>query len=410
MERIPRERLGTIRRRLAEARQRTDDLFAIIPRDALYIRPVAERHRLIFYLGHLEAFDWNQMGRNGLAADSFHPGFDKLFEFGIDPEPGNLPQDQPCDWPTVTEVESYNEEVRRRVDRLLPDVPEVLAEVAIEHRLMHAETLAYLLHNLPPSSKRRPHAVAYPTSGAVLENPMIEIGPGRVALGQSRDGGFGWDNEFERHTVEVGPFRISRYKVSNGEYLRFVREGGPPPHFWVSRNGSWVWRAMFDEVPLPLDWPVYVTWEQASAYAAWLGRKLPSEPQYHRAAFGRPDNGTENRFPWGDAEPGGTAGNFDFRAWDPVPVWRTPDTDSAFGVSQLSGNGWEWCRSVFGPFPGFEPFSFYPGYSANFFDGRHYVLKGASPRTDAVFLRRSFRNWFRPNYPYVYATFHVVED
>jgi formylglycine-generating enzyme required for sulfatase activity len=382
----------------------------MIDRDALYTRPVAERHRLIFYLGHLEAFDWNQMCCNGLAAESFHAGFDKLFEFGIDPEPGQLPQDQPRDWPSVAEVIAYNQQARQRVDRLLAEVPEILAGVAIEHRLMHAETLAYLLHNLPPSRKKSPVAINYLTAGDTPENPMVEIGPGRVTLGQSKDAGFGWDNEFEQHTVEVGPFRISRYKVTNGEYLRFVQDGGSPPHFWRSRSGRWFWRAMFDEVPLPLDWPVYVTWEQASSYAAWLGWRLPSEAQYHRAAFGRPDNSGENRFPWGNREPEATSGNFDFRSWDPVPVWHAPDTDSAFGVSQLSGNGWEWCRCAFGPFPGFEPFSFYPGYSANFFDGRHYVLKGASPRTDAVFLRRSFRNWFRPNYPHVYATFHLVED
>jgi formylglycine-generating enzyme required for sulfatase activity len=63
---------------------------------------------------------------------------------------------------------------------------------------------------------------------------------------------------------------------------------------------------------------------------------------------------------------------------------------------------------VFGPFDGFEPFAFYPGYSRNFFDGNHYVLKGASPRTAACFLRRSFRNWFRSRYPYVYATFRLA--
>ena len=73
------------------------------------------------------------------------------------------------------------------------------------------------------------------------------------------------------------------------------------------------------------------------------------------------------------------------------------------------GNGWEWTRTPVAPLPGFEALPFYPGYSAAFFDGRHFVLKGGSPRTDASLLRRSFRNWFQPRYEHVYATFRCVE-
>jgi formylglycine-generating enzyme required for sulfatase activity len=74
----------------------------------------------------------------------------------------------------------------------------------------------------------------------------------------------------------------------------------------------------------------------------------------------------------------------------------------------MVGNGWEWTASVFEPFSGFEPFAFYAGYSANFFDGGHYVLKGGSARTAACLLRRSFRNWYQPHYPYIYAGFRCV--
>jgi formylglycine-generating enzyme required for sulfatase activity len=62
------------------------------------------------------------------------------------------------------------------------------------------------------------------------------------------------------------------------------------------------------------------------------------------------------------------------------------------------------------PFDGFKAFSFYPGYSANFFDGRHYVMKGGSSRTAAAMLRRSFRNWFQPHYQYAYAGFRCVSS
>jgi len=87
-----------------------------------------------------------------------------------------------------------------------------------------------------------------------------------------------------------------------------------------------------------------------------------------------------------------------------------PGGQSAFGALGMLGNGWEWTRTPFEPFPGFTPFPFYPGYSADFFDGRHFVMKGASPRTAACMLRRSFRNWYQGHYGYIYAGFRCVQD
>src|SRR6202166_3830375 len=90
---------------LANARRRTDDLFAVVAPDALYDRPIAERHRIIFYIGHLEAFDWNLFHERALGVKTFHPEFDQLFAFGIDPVEGGLPSDQPSDWPRISAVQ-----------------------------------------------------------------------------------------------------------------------------------------------------------------------------------------------------------------------------------------------------------------------------------------------------------------
>ena len=375
---------------LAAARARTDELFTLLEPGALYDRPIPERHRNIFYLGHLEAFDWNQICRGALDKPSFHPEFDKLFEFGIDPPAGRTPEDQPADWPSVPEIQRYNQRVREAVDLALEqgNTPDQLWHVAIEHRLMHAETFAYMLHNLDPARKRAPSGAIAQTNGPAPAQSMIEIPAGEATLGRPRGNGFGWDNEFDAHTVRVPAFSMDKYKVTNADYLKFVQAGADPPHFWERRDDAWFQRTMFGAVPLPLTWPAYVTQEQAAAYARWAGKALPTEAQFHRAAEG--------------SEPA----NCDFESWDPVPVTAS----SSPGFSQLLGNGWEWTSTVFQPFPGFEPFPFYPGYSANFFDGEHYVMKGASARTAACFLRRSFRNWFRPNYPYVFAGFRCVEN
>ncbi|HET7206017.1 MAG TPA: SUMF1/EgtB/PvdO family nonheme iron enzyme [Terriglobales bacterium] len=427
--------------RLAQAREITDALFDIVRPDALYDRPIAQRHRIIFYVGHLEAFDWNLLRKRLFDLKVFHPDFDQLFAFGIDPVGGGLPTDQPTDWPSLPQVRKYVARIREELDRSLTDLlsaqhanhedrSQLLLNVAIEHRLMHAETLAYMFHQLPLDRKHgraaSPELVPCPTKPA-----MIDIPAGNATLGLSRNdsANFGWDNEYEAHTVSVPAFAIDRYKVTNEQFLSFVRSGGyedrnlwseadwtwksdegiSHPVFWVRKDAQWHQRTMFNEIPLPLDWPVYVSHAEASAYARWAGKRLPTEAEWHRAACGTPE-GSEQKYPWGSGQPTSRHGNFDFQKWDPDSVGAHPQGTSAFGVASLVGNGWEWTSTQFEPFPGFRAFDFYPGYSANFFDGKHYVMKGASPRTAACMLRRSFRNWFQPHYQYVYAGFRCAQD
>jgi ergothioneine biosynthesis protein EgtB len=430
--------------RLADARSITDDLFRIVRTGALYDRPIPERHRIVFYIGHLEAFDWNLIAGQALGLGSAHKSFDHLFAFGIDPVDGGLPQDKPSDWPQISEINAYNLHVRDRLDNILENhssdsdskwqyPPEMILNAAIEHRLMHAETLAYMFHQLTPNSKIAPQgyrSIGSHQSKPPAVNRMIDIPAGMATLGISRSAEiFGWDNEFEEHSVRVPSFSINAQKITNAEFLNFVRQGGyddrelwsptdwdwikeqkiAHPSFWFNRQGQWFYRAMFEDVPLPLDWPVYVSHAEATAYARFVGSSLPTEAQFHRAAYGTPD-AVERFYPWGDATPDDSRGNFDFQHWDPVAVGSYPDGRSAFGLEDTLGNGWEWTSTNFTPFPGFEPFPFYRGYSVNFFDQNHFIAKGASPRTAACMLRRSFRNWFQPHYPYVYASFRCVDN
>ena len=380
---------------LRHARNHAADVFAVVDPRAWYERPIPERHRIIFYFGHLEAFDWNLICRGHLGMKSFHPAFDRLFAFGIDPPVDSAPADTPSDWPSIAEIEAYNRRVQDAVDSSLGLVPEQLLRVAIEHRLMHAETLAYMLHSLPYELKLP--RIDPPVPRLIeRESPEVEVCAGAAVLGRARGDGFGWDNEFDAHVVDVAAFVIDRCKVSNGDYLEFVNQGAKPPHFWTQRKNGWGLRTMFREIPLPLEWPVTATHEEAESYARWRGKRLPTEAEYHRAAYGE-----------GGWNP--SRAHADFVAWDPVSVFADAGR-SQCGARQMVGNGWEWTSTVFAPFPGFTPFPFYPGYSADFFDGEHWVLKGGSPRTAACFLRPSFRNWFRGNYPYVYAGFRCVAN
>ncbi len=399
---------ASLQQELEEARRRTDVLFALVSPEAMYARPIPERHRLIFYLGHLEAFDWNQLCRWTLDKPTFHPSFDQLFEAGIDPAVGTASSDTPSDWPTIQEVEGYNVRVRQEVDQALEQVPEEMVHVAIEHRLMHVETTAYLLHHLDSSKKQAPLSTPLSLNGQAPSEEMVEIPEGWTRLGRRCEEGFGWDNEFREHDVFVPAFAMSQYKITNGQYLQFVNEGGAPPALWKRQGKQWMLETMFQLVPLPLSWPVYVTHQQAQAYADWKGLALPTEAQFHRAGYGTP-SGVDQQFPWGTDSVRATFGNFDFQGWDPKPVTADPEGTSTFGVAQLVGNGWEWTSTPFHPFEGFNPLPTYPGYSARFFDQDHYVVKGGGPQTAGRLLRRSFRNWFRQGYPYAHTSFRCVK-
>ena len=436
--------------RLRAARISTDSLFGMLAPDAITARPIQQRHRIVFYLGHIEAFDWNLLARTTMGLDPFNEPFDQLFAFGIDPVDGSRLTDTPSDWPSMGDVLAYNSRIRKTIDDLLirTDFSEsedlhngLVFEVAIEHRLMHAETLANMLHWLPLESKKSPRTGRSEWADRDAQPEVVEIPSGSATLGQRRGDRFGWDNEFNEVQTHVTAFSIDRFNVTNGQYLEFVRSGGyedralwtdedwewkqlqniEHPRFWYrdpddahdtndtnDTNDAWMIRNMFDVRPLPLSWPVYTSHAEASAYARWQGRALPSESQYHRAAFGTPD-GNRQAYPWGSESPNPERGNFDSHRWDPVPVGAYPGGESAFGVSDLVGNGWEWTSTIFDALEGFKRFEFYPGYSADFFDQKHYVMKGGSPRTASSLLRRSFRNWFQPHYPHIYSSFRLVE-
>src|SRR5438067_4463621 len=149
--------------RLLDARARTDEIFRVVREEAIYDRPIPERHRIIFYIGHVEAFDWNLLAQRAFGLQSLHPSFDQLFAFGIDPVGGALPTDTPSDWPKRHEVDAYTQRLKSELDSAIaralrrpadghPQLADML-EVAVEHRLMHAETLAYMLHQLPAEKK-----------------------------------------------------------------------------------------------------------------------------------------------------------------------------------------------------------------------------------------------------------------
>ena len=439
----PSAALAQYRRNRARSRQ----LFDLLSPEAYYSRPIALRHPIVFYEGHLPAFSFNTLMKKALGRPSIDARLERLFARGIDPHEsdGPAPADPAHDaarWPARAEVLAFAAEADRQIvdaleridlDEPSPSLPGRIEAVftILEHEAMHQETLAYMWHRLPFAQKTRPAGYQAWTDGAVPRPEWIEVPGGRATLGVNPlSTVFGWDNEFPAFTADVPGFAIERHDVTNARFLEFVQDGGygderwwaaddwqwvqqealTHPLFWEREDGRWRWRGMFESVPLPLSWPVYVSQAEASAFARWSGTRLPTEAEFQRAAYGAPDE--ERRHPWGDEapseRPSDRRGVFDFASWDPKPAGSHPAGASAWGVEDLVGNGWEWTATPFAPFPGFQPMPSYPEYSADFFDGQHFVMKGASPVTARELLRPTFRNWFRARYPYVYATFRCI--
>ena len=423
--------------RLKTAWQRSDRLFALLTDEAWRQQPIALRQPLLFYLGHLPAFAWNQLGRGLLGRQPFRPDFDTLFERGIDPTGVDAYEPQAV-WPERGAVLDYRDRVRTELAEALfdPGFPRDGAPVVamvVEHELMHQETLPYMMQELDHGLKKRlADWPELPDAGEPRRTRQLEVPEGEAVLGAFPGSvPFGWDNEFPAHRVHVPAFAIDEHPVTNADLVEFVEDGGyVEPRLW--RGDDWAWRTrqcllqppswrrddqgfrvrgLLEDVPFEraAQWPAVVSWAEAAAYARWRGARLPTEAEWHRAARGTPSDG-ERRWPWGDEPPSGRHGSFHFRHASPVPVGSHPSGASAWGVQELVGNGWEWTGTPFAPFPGFQPMPRYPGYSADFFDGAHFVLLGGSWATDEALLRPSFRNWFQPHYPYVFSKFRCARS
>mmetsp|Transcript_36223 Transcript_36223/g.144877 ORF Transcript_36223/g.144877 Transcript_36223/m.144877 type:complete len:392 (+) Transcript_36223:268-1443(+) len=386
-----------------------------------------------------------------LNVESFNPDYDYMFQRGIDPDVDDPTKchdhpEMPPQWPERSRVVEYRNRVRETLrdnDRMHQLDSMGMADMSIEHDLMHIETLLYMVLQLDKKFKRWSRVevdaakpLLHRISGEDFPD-YVRIPEGTAKLGRNRETKkqqWGWDNEFGELEVQVNSFEASTLPVTVGEYVEFMRAGGyNRESLWQEEDWKWrkreslshpkclipksdsagEWEYLTIHCTMTIeearDLPIYVSLGEARAYAAWKGKRLPTEAEWHRMAFARPGDGEETDYPWGDEKPvAGVHGNFGFKYWIPVGVGRFPAGKSAFGVLDLVGNGWELTDTPFEPFPGFEVDPDYPGYSSDFFEGKHFVLKGGSWATETQLIRKTFRNWYQRNYPYVFSKFRLV--
>lgn len=397
--------------------------------DAFYLKPDPLRNPLIFYLGHSAVFYINKLSHVGLLNQRINAAYEILFEVGVDPSTSTELDAaiQEIHWPQVKEIWQYRDRAKTEVAAVIqhtdlkgpiePDHPLWALMMAMEHHRIHFETTSMLIRQLPLAEVVRPQHWQYaPSQGASPGNDLIQVQGGWVELGKPDDEQtYGWDNEYGQRQVRVLPFLASPYLITNGEFLAFVNEGGyhnravwdaeswiwktkyqiEHPKFWSPSYGHYAYRALFDQMDLPLDWPVEVNHYEAMAYCRWKGEgiRLMSEAEWMLASQ---DRTTDVDY------------NLDLKFGSPSPVGSST-AQSASDLYDLRGNVWEWLNDQFYPLPGFQPHPLYEDYSVPFFDSQHKMMRGGAWASTGAYASPFCRNWFRCHF-YQHVGFRVAQD
>ncbi|KAL1938622.1 hypothetical protein VTO73DRAFT_11437 [Trametes versicolor] len=416
----------------------------MIPPSLLHAKPIDLRHKPLFYIGHLPTFANILLSRLTNAREVGPRHFLTTFERGIDPivdDPdachshSEVPEKDE-DWPALGEVLAYRDEVRERVirrvysemesgERALTRRMARTLMMVLEHDGFHIETLLYMLiqragtGTLPPPGFAAPPWEALAAQWDTLSaptTPTVTLGPCELVMGHDdqepddldaalehavADHEFGWDNESPRRAVHVGRFSVDWRPVTNGEFEAFWRGAGKDkvemPPSWVEEDGAVKVRTLYGPVPMAIarHWPVLTAYDDLAAFAAHKGGRIPTEPELRLFLDTYQDTYAEGA-------------NVGFRHWHPLPATAG---GAARGGRGSNGGVWEWTATALDGHEGFAGTGIFPGYSSDFFDGKHQVVLGASYATiPRLADRRTVRNFYQHNYPYPWVGARVAYD
>ncbi|MEZ4771825.1 MAG: 5-histidylcysteine sulfoxide synthase [Bacteroidia bacterium] len=401
----------------------------------LFTSPDPLRNPLIFYLGHTAAFYINKLKLAGLLDHGVDKTLDHLFAVGVDPDlPDNL--EVSAYWPTVEEVRDYRKVIYNIVHEVIDqadlnhlpitkDHPLWALLMGLEHDRIHFETSSVLIRQLDADLVQRPTGWKYaPTLGMPPSTQWITMPGGEVHIGKPEDSNtFGWDNEYGALTTNVKAFEATQNLITNAEFEAFVladgyktksfwtaeawdwlnRTGTLHPKFWIPENGSFRYRAMFDEIAMPMDWPVEVNAHEAHAYCTWKhdGSRLLTEAEFLHIA--REGKRSEDDPLFSDHH------NLNFAYGSPTPVGFMKNSTTPHGFHDIYGNVWDWLKDDFYPLPGFRIHPWYEDFSEPYMDHQHSMMAGGSWATTGTGASKYYRLWFRRHF-FQHAGFRLVKD
>ncbi|HOH97628.1 MAG TPA: 5-histidylcysteine sulfoxide synthase [Candidatus Cloacimonadota bacterium] len=406
--------------------------------DAFYLRADPLRHPLVFYLGHTAVFYINKLNIARIVSERINPAYESMFAVGVDEMSWDDLNEAHYNWPSIPEVRMYRDQVREFVDKLILSMP--LSDkgitwespwwaiiMGIEHERIHLETSSVLIRQLPIDQVQQLDLWAIcPESGAAPANELLPVKGGRITLGKSFDAPlYGWDNEYGSKDFDVEDFEVSRYLVSNQEFLEFVKAGGyqhqdywteegwawksyqqaEMPRFWIRNEaGEYSLRTMASIIPMPWNHPVEVNYLEAKAFCNWkalqtgLPVRLPTEAEWYCLR----DQYVDTDQPYWEKAPGNI--NLEYYA-SACPVDRFQFGD----FYDLIGNVWQWTETPISAFPGFKIHPIYDDFSVPTFDTRHNLIKGGSFISTGNEAIRDSRYAFRRHF-YQHAGFRYISS
>ncbi|GAB4277213.1 MAG: ergothioneine biosynthesis protein EgtB [Oscillatoriaceae cyanobacterium] len=391
---------------LSSIRDRTLQLFEGINDDHFRYQFHPDFSPIGWHLGHIGYTEALWFLQHLKGDPPIFPQYQQLFS------QAGLPKHLRVHLPPFPEVCQYLEKIRVKVWDYLQIAPleeqERLWHFIIQHECQHAETIALVLacgHQERNSGG---------SVGAIRESPlqtkpeMIEIPAGEFQMGW--DGIAAIDNERPAHPCYLHTYRIDKYPVTRAQYREFIAAGGYTQcQYWSKEGWEWLQTAAvsqplyWSEDPTKDNYPVCgVSYYEAEAYAKFVGKRLPTEAEWEKAAL--TPTGVPPRQPSGLPGVSILQGELGLQ-----PIGTDPETASIWGCEDLFGQVWQWTDSWFEGYAGFQPYP-YPGYSQTYFDGKHRVLRGSSWATLPQASRSTWRNWYQPWIREIFAGFRCASS
>lgn len=455
--------IGTKKQELKDYFRQTwaeyDSLFSLINDDsAYYLRPERLRHPLIFYFGHTASFYINKLILGKFISQRINGKLEAICAVGVDEMSWDDLNSDHYDWPSVDEVRKYRVKVANLIENLidemdlsLPISPDSFAWVILmgcEHERIHLETSSVLMRMLPLHFLSQNNLslseqwLTCTESGKAPENTLVGVSGKLIEFGKPKsDDTFGWDNEYGYDTLPLNDFSVTKYLVSNQEYLVFVNAGGyQKPEFWTEEGKHWLaftkavmphfwfekasnssnhgdetnnekkeyWqRNLLNEMPLPLNWPVEVNYLEAKAFCQWKNSlavthnkqfiRLPTEAEWLCLR----DKVSGDVTSW-HAAPANINNEY-YASSCPVDQFEHD------GLFDIIGNVWQWTESSIDGFQGFNVHPLYDDFSTPTFDGKHNLIKGGSWISTGNEAQRHSRYAFRRHF-FQHAGFRYVQS
>ncbi len=358
------------------------------------------RHPIIFYYGHTATFFVNKLNVANIIQNRVDEKIEANFAIGVDEMSWDDLNSKNYSWPSFKETYDYRQKVKTLVLDLIDNMvftmpinwnsPMWIILMGIEHINIHIETSSVLLRQLDLKYLNSNEIFPYNNerSDTYPKNELLSVTGKEVLIEKNRDKPkyYGWDNEFSYHKNKINDFKASKYLVSNGEFLEFVKAdcynkthyfskeakkwleftGAKMPSFWIQKDDKYFLREINREVLLPLNYPVDINFYEAQAFCKYKSEilgfevRLPSEDEYYCL--------------YSFTKACKYEANIALKHFNQTPVDKYKMGD----FYDVRGNVWQWSITPIYPYDGFEAHKIYDDFTTPTYDDKHALIKGGS--------------------------------